>query len=62
MPTSLFSPGTSIAATLANEFGEADNFHIAALFALAFLLFVITFVVLAMAKYLVIRAEKAKGA
>jgi phosphate transport system permease protein len=62
MPTSLFSPGTSIAATLANEFGEADNFHIAALFALAFLLFVITFVVLAMAKVLVIRAEKAKGA
>jgi phosphate transport system permease protein len=62
MPTSLFSPGTSIAATLANEFGEADNFHIAALFALAFLLFVITFVVLAMAKFLVVRAEKAKGA
>jgi phosphate transport system permease protein len=62
MPTSLFSPGTSIASTLANEFGEADEFHIAALFALAFVLFVITFVVLAMAKILVIRADKAKGA
>jgi phosphate transport system permease protein len=61
MPTSLFSPGTSIASTLANEFGEADEFHIAALFALAFVLFVITFVVLAMAKILVIRADKAKG-
>ena len=61
MPTSLFSPGTSIASTLANEFGEADEFHIAALFALAFVLFVITFVVLALAKILVIQAEKAKG-
>ncbi len=61
MPTSLFSPGTSIASTLANEFGEAADFHIAALFALAFVLFVITFVVLAMAKILVIRADKAKG-
>ena len=40
MPTSLFSPGTSIASTLANEFGEAADFHISALFALGFLLFV----------------------
>ena len=61
MPTSLFSPGTSIASTLANEFGEAADFHIATLFALAFLLFVITFVVLAMAKVLINRTEKAKG-
>ncbi|MFT4992201.1 MAG: phosphate transport system permease protein [Polaromonas sp.] len=61
MPTSLFSPGTSIASTLANEFGEADDFHIAALFALALVLFLITFVVLALAKILVIQAEKAKG-
>jgi len=62
MPTSLFSPGTSIASTLANEFGEAAEFHIATLFALAFLLFAITFVVLAMAKVLINRTEKAKGA
>ena len=61
MPTSLFSPGTSIASTLANEFGEAADFHIATLFALAFLLFAITFVVLAMAKVLINRTEKAKG-
>ena len=61
MPTSLFSPGTSIASTLANEFGEAADFHIATLFALAFLLIVITFVVLAMAKLLINRTEKAKG-
>ena len=61
MPTSLFSPGTSIASVLANEFGEAENLHFSTLFALGFLLFVITFVVLAMAKVLILRAEKAKG-
>ena len=61
MPTSLFSPGTSIASTLANEFGEAADFHISALFALGFLLFVITFIVLGLAKWMLMRAEKAKG-
>lgn len=61
MPTSLFSPGTSIASTLANEFGEAADLHLSALFALGFLLFVITFVVLALAKLMIIRAERAKG-
>ncbi len=59
--TSLFAPGTSIASTLANEFGEADDFHLSTLFALGFLLFVITFVVLALAKILIIRTERAKG-
>jgi len=61
MPTSLFSPGTSIASTLANEFGEAADFHMSSLFALGFLLFVITFMVLALAKIMISRAEKAKG-
>jgi len=61
LPTSLFSPGTSIASTLANEFGEATDFHMSSLFALGFLLFVITFVVLALAKLMISRAEKAKG-
>jgi len=59
---SLFAPGTSIASTLANEFGEADDFHLSTLFALGFLLFVITFVVLAFAKIMIMRAEKAQGA
>ncbi len=61
LSASLFSPGTSIASTLANEFGEATDFHMSALFGLGFLLFVITFVVLAIAKVMLIRAEKAKG-
>ncbi len=59
---SLFAPGTSIASTLANEFGEADDFHLSTLFALGFLLFVITFVVLSVAKIMILRAEKAQGA
>jgi phosphate transport system permease protein len=61
LPTSVFSPGTSIASTLANEFGEAADFHLSTLFALGFLLFVITFLVLAIAKLMIMRAEKAKG-
>jgi phosphate transport system permease protein len=59
---SLFAPGTSIASTLANEFGEADDFHLSTLFALGFLLFVITFVVLAIAKIMIMRTERAQGA
>ena len=58
---SLFAPGTSIASTLANEFGEADDFHLSTLFALGFLLFVITFIVLALAKLMIMRTEKAQG-
>lgn len=61
LPTSLFSPGTSIASVLANEFGEAAGLHFNTLFALGFLLFCITFVVLALAKWLINRTEKAKG-
>ncbi|MFM7003846.1 MAG: phosphate ABC transporter permease subunit PstC, partial [Limnohabitans sp.] len=46
---SLFSPGNSIASTLANEFGEAEpGLHYASLFALALALFVITLVVLSL--------------
>ena len=58
---SLFSPGSSIASTLANEFGEAADLHLSTLFALGLVLFIITFVVLALAKVLILRGEKAKG-
>lgn len=61
LSASLFSPGSSIASTLANEFGEAADFHLSALFALGFLLFIITLVVLSLAKFMLSRAEKAKG-
>ncbi|MCD6672578.1 MAG: phosphate ABC transporter permease subunit PstC [Burkholderiaceae bacterium] len=59
---SLFAPGNSIASTLANEFAEADPvLHIPSLFALGLLLFVITFVVLGVAKWLVQRSAARAG-
>jgi phosphate transport system permease protein len=57
LPGSLFAPGTSIASTLANEFGEATGLHRSALLALGLLLFVITFAVLALTRIMVMRAE-----
>jgi phosphate transport system permease protein len=59
---SLFSPGNSIASTLANEFGEAEpGLHYSSLFALALALFLITLVVLSLAKWMLMRAEAKKG-
>lgn len=59
---SLFSPGNSIASTLANEFGEAEfGPHFSSLFALALALFIITFLVLAAAKWLLVSMEKKQG-
>ena len=59
---SLFSPGNSIASTLANEFGEAEpGLHYSSLFALALAVFVITLVVLSLAKWMLMRAEAKKG-
>lgn len=53
IPASLFHPGNSIASTLANEFAEADPvMHIPALYALGLILFLITFVVLGIARWL----------
>jgi phosphate transport system permease protein len=62
LSSSLFAPGNSIASTLANEFAEADPVvHIPALFALGLLLFVITFVVLGIAKHLTQRSAARSG-
>jgi phosphate transport system permease protein len=59
---SLFAPGTSIASTLANEFGEADpGLHISSLFALGLVLFVITFIVLAISRWLIQRGVAKQG-
>lgn len=59
---SLFAPGNSIASTLANEFGEADpGLHIASLFALGLVLFIITFIVLAISRWLIRRGLGAEG-
>jgi len=59
---SLFSPGNSIASSLANEFAEArTEGHTSALFALGLLLFVITLIVLAAAKLLLLRVARREG-
>ncbi|MCU0932895.1 MAG: phosphate ABC transporter permease subunit PstC [Thiobacillaceae bacterium] len=59
---SLYAPGTSIASTLANEFGEADpGLHISALFALGLVLFIITFIVLAISRWLIRRGVAKQG-
>ena len=63
LSSSLFAPGNSIASTLANEFAEADPvLHVPALFALGLLLFFITAVVLALAKWLTARSVRKTGA
>jgi len=62
LSSSLFSPGNSIASTLANEFGEAEvGPHFSSLFALALALFMITFIVLAAAKWMLLRMERREG-
>ncbi len=56
---SLLAPGTTISATLANEFTEAlSKLYVSSLFALGFILFVITFIVLAAAKLMLLRLEQ----
>jgi len=62
LTASLLLPGNSIAATLANEFTEADSdIYLSSLIALGFLLFVVTFIVLAMAKYMLMQLAKRQG-
>jgi phosphate transport system permease protein len=57
-PHSLFDSGSTIASTVANEFAEATSaMHTSALIALGFLLFVITFIVLAVARLLLREAK-----
>lgn len=59
---SLFSPGNSITSALANEFQEADpGLHSAALIELGLILFVITFLVLAASKLLLMRLRRREG-
>jgi phosphate transport system permease protein len=59
---SLFAPGTTISATIANEFTEAvGDLYTSSLIALGLILFVITFIVLAIARYLLLRIERRVG-
>ncbi|WP_374001076.1 phosphate ABC transporter permease subunit PstC [Massilia sp. CFBP 13647] len=59
---SLFMPGNSISSTLANEFAEAATpLHVSSLFALALILFGITFVVLSAAKLMLAGMSRKEG-
>jgi phosphate transport system permease protein len=58
----LFEPGNSIASALANEFNEAsDPVHRASLIELGLVLFLLTFVVLALSRLLIARIAKGEG-
>jgi phosphate transport system permease protein len=59
---SVLAPGTTISATIANEFTEAvGDLYTSSLIALGLILFVITFIVLALARYMLARIERRIG-
>jgi phosphate transport system permease protein len=56
---SILAPGTTISATIANEFTEAvGDLYSSSLIALGLILFIITFIVLAIARYMLMRLER----
>jgi phosphate transport system permease protein len=56
---SILAPGTTISATIANEFTEAvGDLYTSSLIALGLILFLITFIVLACARYMLLRLER----
>ncbi|MET0258845.1 MAG: phosphate ABC transporter permease subunit PstC [Methylobacterium sp.] len=59
LSASIFDPGSTIASRIANEFNEADGLQLNSLMALGCLLFVITFIVLIIARLLTRRAKLA---
>ncbi len=58
---SIFAPSTTISAAIASEFAESSDLHQSALILLGFLLFVLTFCVLALARLMLMRLEKRAG-
>jgi phosphate transport system permease protein len=59
---SIFAPGTTISATIANEFTEAvGDTYLSSLISLGLILFVITFIVLAVAQFMLYRLEQRAG-
>jgi phosphate ABC transporter permease protein PstC len=57
----LFGQGYSLAAVIANEFGEAQGVHRSALFAAGLVLFVLTLLVNGVARGLVVRSSRGRG-
>ena len=59
---SLFAPGTTISASIANEFTEADgDLYTSSLILLGLILFVITLIVLAAARLMLMRVQRRIG-
>jgi phosphate transport system permease protein len=59
---SILAPGTTISASIANEFTEAvGDLYTASLVALGLILFFITFTVLAIARFMLMRIERKEG-
>jgi len=59
---SLLAPGTTISSAIANEFTEAvGDLYTSSLIALGLILFVITFIVLAVARYMLLRINRRIG-
>jgi len=58
---SLLDPGTTIAAVIANDFGEATDTYRSALLLLGFVLFIVTFIVLAIARYMLMQLSRREG-
>ena len=58
MPTNLFQQGQTLAAVIADEFGEAQGLHRSALFAAALVLFLLTLLVNGVARIFVLRAAR----
>jgi len=61
LPSSLFAPSSSIASALANEFNEAGGMQKSALLELGLILFLITTVVLALSKLMLLRLTRNEG-
>jgi phosphate transport system permease protein len=60
--TSLLMPGNTISSNLANEFAEAlGGLYTSSLIALGLILFIITFIVLALSKLLLLRLQRMEG-
>ena len=59
--TSLLEPGTTIAALIANDFAEATDTYRSALLLLGFVLFLVTFCVLAIARLMLMRLSRRQG-
>ena len=58
---SIFAPSTTISAAIASEFAEASGLHQSALILLGLLLFVLTFIVLAAARLMLMRLNAKAG-